>query len=278
MGNIKKSLNIFFILNLSVFLLAEHKLFSNQSKSEIVFVVLCHIRNDDDSKLWRRCHDSIREFYPGTPIVIIDDNSQNPPSDDSLDNVIFIKSEYPGAAEILPYHYFMKYKWAEKMIFLHDSMILIRPFGNYELSAPIKFHWHFATHWCDDDAMINCLLSRLDYAEELIDYNLNHKDLWYGCFGVASIIDLNLLEKIEQKYSIINSLKILLKTRSQRMALERIFALIMFKEQYVSKDNCSNFGIIHSHPYAYMDIDDDMLEEIKKSSYPSAIIKTWHGR
>ena len=37
-----------------------------------VFVILAHERNEEQSLLWKRCYNSVREFYPDIPIVIID--------------------------------------------------------------------------------------------------------------------------------------------------------------------------------------------------------------
>lgn len=61
------------------------------------------------------------------------------------------------------------------------------------------------------------------------------------------------------------------------MALERIFAILLFKEGYVNKNNCSNFGCIYDYPNSWNQVDDHFLEQLKMT-YPGAILKTWHGR
>lgn len=258
----------------------EAPLFSDepcQQDKSFVFVILCHVRNEEDDQLWRRCYASVRKFYPTAPVVIIDDNSPIPVSADFLDDGSVIRSEFPGAGELLPYYYFLKYKWADQMIFLHDSMLLKRAFTDHELSSPVKFHWHFDDHAQDENFLINSLLRYLEQGGELIDYNMNNKDLWNGWFGVAGIIDLTVLKQVEKKYGLISSLKHVIRCRKQRCALERVFGLILFKELYVSREDCSNFGEIYHHPYYYSNIDEGALEELKLS-YPGAIIKTWHGR
>lgn len=179
----------------------------NPNSNPYVFVILSHVRNANDDKLWRRCYQSIKKFHPEAPIVIIDDNSRIPISDNSLDNTILIRSEYPGAGELLPYHYFLTYKWAKKMVFLHDSMFLKRPFSNSELNHSVKFLWHFQDHTWDDDQTINMLLAYLPHSADLINYNIQKKSQWNGCFGVVSIIDLNLLEQVESKYAFTGVLK-----------------------------------------------------------------------
>ncbi len=249
--------------------------FSTTDASTRVFVITVHVRNEEHNMLWRRCYSSIREFYPDDPIVIIEDNSPLPVSDESLHNTKIIRSKFPGDGEFLPYYYFLKYSWADKMIFLHDSMFLRRPFTNEELNHPIKFHWHFEDHRADDDRYINFLLLHLKEPKDLISYN-KRKHLWYGCFGATSIIDLKLLKKIEKKYAFTNLINLVI-NRSYRMAVERVFAILLFKENFVRKNNCSNFGCIHDYPDAFQNVDEELLEDLK-SNYPGAILKTWHGR
>src|SRR5688500_5116665 len=112
--------NFFILSTLFISIIFASHAFANDAKDKqsIVFVILCHVRNHDDNRLWVRCYNSVREFYPETLIILIDDNSAVPISTHNLKNVTFIRSEYPGSAEILPYYYFLKYQWAEKMIFL----------------------------------------------------------------------------------------------------------------------------------------------------------------
>ena len=76
-----------------------------------VFVILRHLRTTRDNDLWISSYNSIRKFYTNK-IVIIDDNSSINTVDGKLANVEVIKSEFNGAGEILPYYYFLKYKWA----------------------------------------------------------------------------------------------------------------------------------------------------------------------
>lgn len=248
-----------------------------QQRPSLVFVILYHLRHEEDLYLRERSYNSIREFYPDAPVVMIDDNSKIFIPTKSLLNTTYIRSEYPGAGELLPYYYFLKYRWADKMIFLHDSMFLKRPFYERELSGNIKFHWNIDYHHFDDDPLINTLLSHLKHSRELIDFNLNQKEMWYGCFGCASIIDLRLLEEIEKKYSLTHSLKNIINTRNQRCALERIFGMIFVKEKSVDWMHCSNFGSIRYYPHAFSQLDDEKLKELKQF-YPGAVIKTWHGR
>lgn len=76
--------------------------------------------------------------------MIIDDNSTINTVNGKLVNTEVIDSEYNGAGEILPYYYFLQHKWADRMIFLHDSMFMNRHFTPNELDSPIRFHWEFS--------------------------------------------------------------------------------------------------------------------------------------
>lgn len=61
------------------------------------------------------------------------------------------------------------------------------------------------------------------------------------------------------------------------MALERVFAILLFYEGFVIKDNCVNFGCIHDFPQAWRPVEKAFLDELELW-YPGAIIKTWQGR
>lgn len=233
--------------------------------NSFVFVILRHVRNENDNLLWKRCYNSIREFYLDTPIIIIDDNSRIHIPDEGIANTIVIRSEYPGAGELLPYYYFHKYRWSNKMIFLHDSMILKRAFRDSELDNSVKFHWHFETHIYDNTSRINNLLLNLCHGDLLVNYNNENKNSWNGCFGVASMIDLTILDHIQNKYLFLDLLIDKIKCREDRMALERIFAILLFKELLINKGSCSNFGDIFNYSG-------------NTSTYQGAILKTWHGR
>ncbi|MCE5318633.1 MAG: hypothetical protein LLG04_14875 [Parachlamydia sp.] len=247
-----------------------------EAEQSVVFVILTHAKDDRSCFLWKRSYDSIRKFYPSQTIVIIDDNSPQPPSLEGLENVCMIRGEHPGAGELLPYIYFLKYQWAEKMIFLHDSMFLIRPFTRQELGNSVKFHWHFSDHRWDSATPIEELLAHLENSEELI-YFRNHESNWVGCFGVASMINITVLQELEAKYGFTSRLKDVVHTRDQRMALERVFGIMLGNEKLYTMDSPSNFGRIHDFPLAFTFIEEQALDEIH-SSYPGAIFKTWHGR
>jgi len=160
-----------------------------------VFIILRHLRDVRDNDLWISSYNSIRKFYTNK-IIIIDDNSSINTVDGKLFNTEVIKSEFNGAGEILPYYYFLKNKWADRMIFLHDSMFINRPFRDKELDGNIKFHWHFDGNKQGDFRKITNYLSMLTNNTELQAFSTDLETTWFGCFGATSICDLATIQYI----------------------------------------------------------------------------------
>jgi|GEM_PF-2040692 len=251
---------------------------ANCEQNPLVFVILTHVTDEKTASLWKKTHDSVREFYPTDPIVVIDDNSTIAPNAAGLKNVTVIRSEYPGAGELLPYIYFLKHQWADRMVFLHDSMYMVRPFSKEEVAPLVKFHWHFSDHQWDGETPIEELLAKLKGFEEegLIAFKRSEK--WDGCFGVASLIHIDVLKDLKTRYGFPGRLKKSVNMRLHRMALERVFAILVTKAGYFEGQKTSNFGSIHEFPYAFhREVSEQDLQSIS-SKYSGAIIKTWHGR
>lgn len=242
-----------------------------------VFVILRNIRHTNDNDLWISSYNSIRRFYTN-PIKIIDDNSSINTLNGKLIDTEVIQSEWNGAGEVLPYYYFLKHKWADRMIFIHDSMFLSRPFDVSELLDPVRFHWYFLNK--KDDRKYTAYLSVLSYSDPLIDYS-KQLSLWKGCFGATSIIDFDIVHKLEEKYGMFSRLVMAIRTRPEREMFERIFGMILFYEGYVTDQQCSNFGDIHRYPGAF----ESQFQTVELAShqliisgYKSAIVKVWRGR
>ena len=49
-------------------------------------------------------------------------------------------------------------------------------------------------------------------------------------------------------------------------------------QNLINLENCSNFGEIFAHPYAFRHMDEETIERVKRSGYKGAIIKNWWGR
>lgn len=260
------------ILNPSAFEL------TNNDKT-YVFVILRHLRNIRDNDLWISSYNSIRKFYTNK-IVIIDDNSSINTVDGKLVNAEVIRSEFNGAGEILPYYYFLKYKWADKMIFLHDSMFINRLFTQDELEGDVKFHWHFEKGYITDLGKINTYLSQLTNNTELQEFATNA--VWYGCFGATSMCDLDVVLQLENKYKLFSNLVMLIRVRKDRELFERILGIVLYYEKIFDVDNkCSNFGDILKYPGAFESENNNIetaVHILRQRGYDTAIIKVWRGR
>lgn len=245
-----------------------------------VFVILRHIRNTRDNDLWISSYNSIRKYYTNK-VVIIDDNSSINTVDGKLNNTEVIKSEFNGAGEILPYYYFLKYKWADRMIFLHDSMFINRPFRDLELEDDIKFHWHFSSSYNGDFRKIINYMSMLKNNTELQTFATDPETLWFGCFGAASICNLSTIQYLEEEYKIFSSLVLSIRTRKDRETFERVFGIVLYYEGIMTDEKCSNYGSILKYPGAFESENTNMetaSHVLRQKGYDTAIIKVWRGR
>lgn len=245
-----------------------------------VFVILRNIRTIKDNELWITSYNSIRKYYKNK-IIIIDDNSTINTVNGRLVNTEVIQSEFNGAGEMLPYYYFLQNKWADRMIFLHDSMFLHRPFNPYEVDGDIKFHWHFSKNGFDNDNKLENYVSMLNNNTELMNYIKDPSHSWKGCFGTASIIDISIIEYLQSKYKLFTALTIMVRTRKDRESFERLFGNILYYEGKVDDTNCSNFGDILDYPNAFeaeLTQIDTISHILGQNNYDTAIIKVWRGR
>ena len=215
----------------------------------IGFIILRHIKTILHNEIWQECYNCIRKFYPKHPIIIIDDNSSNEFISEKIDdNLEIINSEYPGKGELLPYYYYLhNHKNFDTAVILHDSAFIQKYIDFNKFNQCL---WDFKsykgqtqTSESEEKNMIN----NLSDSEKLLKLYNNKKE-WYGCFGGMSIIQIDFLKLINNKYNIMNLLP-LIKTRNDRMRLERIFGLII---TYENKKRLSIFGDIHdSFKYKY---------------------------
>ena len=209
-----------------------------------VFIIIRHINSEETNKYWIESYNCIREFYPNTKIIIIDDNSDIKYVNDfglNFENVEFVKSEFPKRGELLPYYYFYKNKYAEKAVIIHDSVFIKGKldFEKYN-NINVKFLWHHNHLW-DDENNEKRLIKTLDNCEELLKL-YDKKDSGVLCFGVMSFISHEFITKIQDKYKIFNLLEHI-KSRSDRMCLERIFGLLCIAIEPKLNNNPSIFGI-----------------------------------
>lgn len=234
-----------------------------------VFVILRTINSIKDNDLWITAYNSIRKFYTNR-IVIIDDDSLINTVNGKLANTDIIMSDFNGAGTILPYYYFLKNKWADKMIFLHDNMFINRPFKDTELDAPVAFHWHNNTQIKDEKKFLTYLSLLRNYTEIIEHFHTDSS--WKGCFGGASIIDFEIIQQLETKYSLFSSLLASLRNKNDRDAFGFVFGLILHFE----KASHSNFGNILHYPNAFESHTIDTANILlTQSKYDTAIMTVW---
>ena len=88
------------------------------------FIITRHVNSVKTNKYWNHSVKLLRTFYPLKKIVIIDDNSNYDyvNSEFEYKNLHIIQSEFHGRGELLPYYYFLKYKFFQNAIIIHDSV------------------------------------------------------------------------------------------------------------------------------------------------------------
>jgi hypothetical protein len=254
------------------------------------FIITRHVNSKTTNRYWNHSVKLIRTFYPLKLIVVIDDNSnqQFVKADHLYKNLIVIQSEFPGRGELLPYYYFLKYKWFNRAVILHDSVFIHRRVPFEKINVPVLPLWH---HIYDKENLPNLIriASSLNRSNELIrllnqnDSNISilgmaNKDSFNLVFGSQSFIGLRFLELLQQKYNFSNLVNVI-HNRTDRCALERIMGLLFTMEYPQLKMKASLFGDIipksNSFRYSYEQYIYD-LNRKKKVLYP--FVKVWTGR
>jgi hypothetical protein len=248
---------------------------------ELGFIILRHVNSLKTDVYWQKCYDCIRIFYPLSPIMIIDDNSDyHFVSNKELRDTTIVQSEFPGRGEILPYYYYLKNKFAYCAVVLHDSVFIQKPI-DFTVQK-YKMIWEFTSHEWDQKEDELRMINSLTDNKELIEFHAN-KDLWTGCLGVMSVITYDFLKYIDDKHTISNLLYCIT-SRYNRMSLERVFACIL---QYNSPKYTLFGDIIYYSNTEYKEkgykhectIEDYVMQLKKYSSIRDVpLIKIWSGR
>jgi len=250
------------------------------------FIITRHVNSDKTNRYWNQCIKLIRNFYPYRKIIVIDDNSKKEfvKADFKYHNVTFIESEFHGRGELLPYYYYLKYKWFDNAVIIHDSTFIHRriPFETFKM--PVLPLWH---HIYDKENLPNLLriCSALSNNDKLYNKlqgsNINilglKKDTFNLCFGVQTYINLGFLQLLQNKYNVSNLVNVI-HNRTDRCGLERIMGLLFCEEYPKLKYVRSFFGDILSQPRAFSYNYDDYNNDLKKRKVINAFVKVWTGR
>jgi len=201
-------------------------------------IIVRHIRDYPSFFAWSSCYHSIRKCMHDISIVVIDDHSDkdfiNPAFEDSLTNTVIIENDTNGRGEMLAYYYLLKYKFFTRTAILHDSIVVNKPI-DFDQVNDCSFFWGFdGKKW---DRTVTPYIDTLEF-ETLKE--VHNSVNWLGCFGCMSLITLNFLEKLDDKYQL-KQYATSAQTRMDRCIQERVFALMVASITNVS---CIH-GIIH---------------------------------
>jgi hypothetical protein len=250
------------------------------------FIITRHVNSEKTNNYWNRCVKLMRTFYPHRKIVVIDDNSNQEfvKAEFEYKNVIYEKSEYPGRGELLPYIYFLKNHYFENAVIIHDSVFFHKRI-NFEklVGLDVLPFWHFNAdkeNYLNTQTISKVLKNNYELQGKINMGEINilglNKNEWNGNFGVQGFINYNFLNYINNKYKITNLLHVV-KNRSDRCCLERLFGILFSSESKKNISNKSLFGHIHNYQnfgYSY----DQYINDIHNSKIPQYIVKVWSGR
>lgn len=252
------------------------------------FIVTRHVNSETTNKYWNRCVRLIRYFYPLRQIVIIDDNSNQEFIKSNFDfkNITVIQSEFPKRGELLPYYYYLKYKWFPNAIIIHDSLFIHKRISFEHFSIPVLPLWH---HSYDKENQSNILrivsglrnnallVQKIISREETIIKLGIQNDKFNLCFGGQCYIKLNFLEQIENKYNISNLIHFI-HNRTDRCSLERILGVLFYQEYPKLLKINSLFGDIFKSPRAFNYTYDEYDNDLKNKKVINKFVKVWTGR
>jgi hypothetical protein len=254
------------------------------------FIITRHVNSETTNKYWNQCTKLIRTYYPLKQIIIIDDNSNQDliKADFEYKNVTIIQSEYPGRGELLPFIYFLKHKWFDNAVIIHDSVFIHSRIPFESLKVPVLPLWH---HGYDKENKKNLLRIASSLTNNSnIKYNINGGDnnlLLLGatktnkfnilCFGCQCYINLDFLEKLEKKYTI-TKLVDTVTCRKDRCGLERIMGLLFCQEFPDLQKSVSIFGHILNHYQRFAYNYDQYIDDLKHNKVPHKFVKVWTGR
>lgn len=239
---------------------------------DLGFIIIRHVCSGLTNMYWMQSYTCIRKFYPNNRILIIDDDSDNSfLTIGPLEKSIVIQSEYPRCGEILGYYYFWKTRMFKQAIIIHDSV-----FFQKHITFPqdsIRFMWHFDHHW-DLEEKEELMLKQLNNNATLLELHAN-TNKWKGCFGTQSVISLEFLDLLVEKYNLFCLLP-LIHTRESRQIMERVFAVLCTKESPDLLEKPSFLGNIHGYGLEWGTPFYAFLEGKLDPLLP--LIKVWTGR
>jgi hypothetical protein len=250
------------------------------------FIITRHVNSELTNKYWNQCVKLIRTFYPYKQIIIIDDNSKQEfvKAQFPYKNITIINSEYPGRGEILPYFYYLKYKWFPNAVIIHDSVFIHRRVPFEQFTFPVLPLWH---HIYDKENLnnliriVSCLNNKNELIRKLKGDEINilglKKDNFNLVFGTQAYIKLSFLELLQNKYNITNLVNVI-HNRTDRCGLERIMGLLFTQEYSILNKINSLFGDILAKNKSFNYNYDTYNKDLKNQKVLYPFVKVWTGR
>jgi hypothetical protein len=239
---------------------------------KIGFIILRHVNNSTTNEYWKECYRCIKQHYPKNRILIIDDNSDyNYISNLPLDNTMIIRSEFPKRGEFLPYYYFLKTRFCETAVILHDS-VFIKKYINFNVKN-YRILWHFEKESISDPESFHSqknMILKMNNSKLIHFYNTKDTGIWQGCFGAMSVITYDYLKKIDSEFRISCLIPHIL-CRNDRCAFERVLACLL----QINYKSISILGCIHT--YCKWGLRYDQYLNMEYNTY-LPVVKVWTGR
>jgi hypothetical protein len=251
------------------------------------FIITRHVNSEQTNKYWNQCVKLIRTHYPFKKIIIIDDNSNQDfiKFDFDYKNIEIIQSEYPKRGELLPYVYYIKNKWFDNAVIIHDSVFIHKPINFSAIKLPVIPLWH---HEYDRENIHNImritsylknshiLKEKLKGNDQIQSFGINNQKINL-CFGGQVFINHNFLLYLQDKYRITNMIHAI-HCRNDRCALERILGVMFCIEEKSLPRIKSIFGDIFNFPNALRYNYSNYIQDIKNNRLPGLVVKVWTGR
>jgi hypothetical protein len=240
------------------------------------FIVTRHVNTKQTNLYWNQCVKLLRTHYPKCQIVIIDDNSNQDfiKSEHDYTNLTIIQSEYPGRGELLPYIYFLKNKWFENAVIIHDSVFFHFTFPFEKMNRQFASLWNFGNNDSELSNIIRVAKSLKNNKAIVHCINYWDKGLWLSSQGAQSYINHNFLVKMNNKYDLNNLLATVL-NRSDRCTLERIIGILVYLE---TNNTDTVFGDINLLYKAGNYTFDEYIDAFNNGKVMGKISKVWTGR
>jgi hypothetical protein len=184
---------------------------------------------------------------------------------------MLIRSEFPGRGEFLPYYYYLKTKFCETAVILHDSMF-IKKYINFDVN-----NYKMILDFGKDNIMDNestpyqvNMLNAINSNKLNSFYNKKDLNLWKGCFGCMVSITYDYLKSMDNEFRLACLIPHIT-CRPARCAFERIIGCLL----QVNKTEYSLFGSIQKYCKWGLSYDDYVN---KRYNNQLPIIKVWSGR